>query len=54
MAREITVEAVLNALGRVNYPGYATDIVSLGVIEAVEPLETGGGFAVVVRQATVR
>src|SRR6266446_6389985 len=54
MAREITVEAVLNALGRVNYPGYATDIVSLGVIEAVEPLETGGGFTVVVRQATVR
>src|SRR5216684_4296146 len=54
MAREITVEAVLNALGRVNYPGYATDIVSLGVIEAVEPLATGGGFAVVVRQATER
>src|SRR5712671_5060916 len=54
MAREITVEAVLNALGRVNYPGYATDIVSLGVIETVEPLETGGGFAVVVRQATER
>jgi len=54
VAREITVEAVLNALGRVNYPGYATDIVSLGVIEAVEPLETGGGFAVVVRQATER
>jgi ATP-binding protein involved in chromosome partitioning len=45
---------VLEALGRVNYPGYATDIVSLGVIEAVEPLETGGGFAVVVRQATER
>ena len=40
MAREITVEAVLNALGRVNYLGYGTDIVSLGVIEAVEPLET--------------
>jgi len=54
VAREITVEAVLNALGRVNYPGYATDIVSLGVIETVEPLETGGGFAVVVRQATER
>ena len=54
MAREITVEVALNALGRVNYPGYATDIVSLGVIEAVEPLATGGGFAVVVRQATER
>jgi hypothetical protein len=39
VAREITVEAVLNALGRVNYPGYATDIISLGVIGAVEPLE---------------
>ena len=45
---------MLNALGRLNYPGYATDIVSLGMIEAVEPLETGGGFAVVVRQATER
>src|SRR5262249_31011359 len=36
------------------YPGYATDIISLGMIEAVEPLEAGGGFAVVVRLATER
>jgi hypothetical protein len=54
VAREITVEVARNALGRVNYPGYATDIVSLGVIEAVDALATGGGFAVVVRQATER
>jgi len=42
-SRQITVDAVLEALGRVNYPGYATDVVSLGIIETVEPLETAGG-----------
>ncbi|HVB80939.1 MAG TPA: Mrp/NBP35 family ATP-binding protein [Candidatus Binataceae bacterium] len=52
MARQITVDAVLEALGRVNYPGYATDVVSLGIIEAVEPLESAGGFAVIVRQVS--
>ena len=52
MARQITVDAVLGALGRVSYPGYATDVVSLGIIEAVEPLETAGGFAVIVRQVS--
>jgi len=43
---------VLEALGRVSYHGYATDVVSLGIIEAVEPLESGGGFAVIVRQGS--
>ena len=40
MARQITVDAVLAALGRVKYPGYAADLVSLGIIEAVEPLHS--------------
>ena len=35
-----------------SYPGYATDVVSLGIIEAVEPLDTPGGFAVIVRQVS--
>jgi ATP-binding protein involved in chromosome partitioning len=52
VARQITVDAVLEALGRVSYPGYATDVVSLGIIEAVEPLESAGGFAVIVRQVS--
>ena len=43
---------MLEALGRVSYPGYATDVVSLGIIEAVEPLESAGGFAVIVRQVS--
>jgi ATP-binding protein involved in chromosome partitioning len=48
------VDAVLEALSRVNYPGYATDILSLGIVEAAEPLESGDGFALVLRQATER
>ena len=44
---------MLAALGRVKYPGYAADLVSLGIIEAVEPLQTAGGFAVIVRQEIV-
>ena len=43
---------MLEALGRVSYPGYATDVVSLGIIEAVEPLESAGGFTVIVRQVS--
>ena len=35
-----------------SYPGYATDVVSLGIIEAVEPLDTPGGFTVIVRQVS--
>jgi len=52
VARQITVDAVLEALGRVSYPGYAADVVSLGIVEAVEPLESPGGFAVILRKAT--
>lgn len=53
MAREVSVEAVLDALGSVKFPRYATDIVSLGIIEEVLPL-TGGAIAVTLRQATER
>jgi ATP-binding protein involved in chromosome partitioning len=52
VAKEIRVDAALTALGRVNYPGYSTDVVSLGIIESVAPLETGAGFEVIVRQAS--
>ncbi|HZO83107.1 MAG TPA: Mrp/NBP35 family ATP-binding protein [Candidatus Binataceae bacterium] len=54
MAREISIEAMLDALRGVNYPGYATDVVSLGIIEGIQPLESGGGFAVIVRQPSER
>src|SRR5690242_11282151 len=48
----MSVDAVLEVLGRVSYPGYPTDVVSLGIVEAVEPLESAGGFAVIVRQVS--
>ncbi len=46
------METALDALRGLNYPGYATDVVSLGIVEAVEPLEAQNGFAVIVRQAS--
>ena len=52
MARQVSVETALDALRGVNYPGYPTDIVSLGIVEAIEPLESQNGFAVIVRQAS--
>jgi ATP-binding protein involved in chromosome partitioning len=53
VAREFSPDAIVEALRRVKYPGYAADVVSLGIIEGVEPLESGG-LAVVLRQATER
>lgn len=41
------------ALARVDYPGYATDIVSLGVVEEVTPAE-GGGWSVTLRHPSDR
>ena len=52
MARQIPPDAVIEALGHVKYPGYATDIVTLGMIEDIQPTPTG--YAVVLRQATAR
>src|SRR5437899_2148207 len=53
MARQIASEAVLEALGQVNYPGYSGDIVSLGLVEEVTP-KPGGSFSILVRQVTER
>jgi ATP-binding protein involved in chromosome partitioning len=53
VARQISLEAVLDALGQVKYPGHSTDIVALGLVEEVAP-RPDGGFSVLVRQATER
>jgi ATP-binding protein involved in chromosome partitioning len=52
VARQIAPDAVIEALGHVSYPGYAADIVMLGMVEDVQPTPTG--YAVVMRQATER
>src|SRR5271157_4890375 len=53
MPRQVPVDAVFEALGRVKYPGYASDILSLGIVEDVTPIPEGG-FALTIRQATSR
>lgn len=53
MARQVTNDAVIEALGHVKYPGYAADIVTLGIVEDARPAENGG-YAVTIRQATER
>jgi ATP-binding protein involved in chromosome partitioning len=52
VASQVTVDGALEALARVQYPGYETDIVALGVVEEVSP-KPDGGFAITLRQATV-
>ena len=52
MSREIQIEAVHEALGRVKYPGFAADILSLGIVEEVAP--TSEGYAVTIRHASER
>jgi ATP-binding protein involved in chromosome partitioning len=52
VARTIPVEAVFEALGRVKYPGYESDIVALGIVENITPLPDDAGFALTIRQAT--
>ena len=47
-------EEVFEALARVKYPGYATDIVTLGIVEDLAPLPDGAGYAITIRQATSR
>ena len=51
MAKEIGIEAVRAALGRVKYPGYASDIVSLGLVEEVAAAPSGA-FAITLRQVS--
>ena len=52
MARNLPVDSVKEALGRVNYPGFARDIVTLGILEEVAELPDSAGFAITLRQPT--
>ncbi len=45
---------MLEALGRVAYPGYAADIATLGLVEQVTPLPDGSGFSLTLRQVSSR
>jgi metal-sulfur cluster biosynthetic enzyme len=53
VARQVSKDAVIEALGHVKYPGFASDIVALGIVEdaAAKP---DGGFAITIRQVTER
>jgi ATP-binding protein involved in chromosome partitioning len=48
MRRRISEQDILSALARINYPGYVSDIVALGIVEDVTPAG-GGGFAITLR-----
>jgi len=48
------VDDVTEALARIKYPGYASDIIALGIVEEVAPAADGGGFIVTLRQPTER
>src|SRR4029077_10336620 len=53
VARQVSKDAVIEALGHVKYPGFDSDIVALGIVEdaAATP---DGGFAITIRQGTGR
>jgi ATP-binding protein involved in chromosome partitioning len=53
VANKLTSEEVLAALGRVDYPSYTTDIVSLGLVEELAPV-AGGGWSVMLRAPSDR
>ncbi len=53
MARLVTNDAVIEALGHVKYPGYDADIVALGIVEDAQPSEKGG-YAITLRQVSER
>jgi ATP-binding protein involved in chromosome partitioning len=48
VARNISREDIFKALATINYPGYASDIVALGIVEDVAPAGNGG-FAITIR-----
>ncbi|MGH7865003.1 MAG: Mrp/NBP35 family ATP-binding protein [Candidatus Binataceae bacterium] len=54
MPANISVESVKAALARVNYPGFARDIVTLGILDEIAELPDSAGFAVTLRQPTER
>jgi ATP-binding protein involved in chromosome partitioning len=49
MARKISEQDIFSALSQIHYPGYRSDIVTLGLVEEVAP-SAGGGFAITLRQ----
>jgi len=51
VATQASTDRVIAALSHVKYPGYQTDIVSLGIIEQVTPADNGG-VVLTLRQAT--
>jgi len=53
MAKQAPIEAVVEALGKIKYPGYNTDILSLGLLEDIQQ-KADGGIALVIRQASER
>ena len=53
MARLVTNDAVIEALGHVKYSGYDADIVALGIVEDAQPSEKGG-YAITLRQVSER
>ena len=53
MARQISPQDIFAALGRINYPGYASDIVALGMVEEVAPI-ADDGYAITLRHASER
>lgn len=48
MARNLSEQEILAALARINYPGYAADILALGIVEEVAPA-ADGGYAITLR-----
>jgi ATP-binding protein involved in chromosome partitioning len=48
VARNLSEQEILAALAGINYPGYAADIVALGIVEEVAPA-AGGGYAITLR-----
>jgi len=53
VARNVSLEQVALALARVTYPGYQTDIVSLGMVQEVTPA-ADGSYTITLRSATDR
>ena len=51
VAKEIGIDAIRAALGRVKYPGYASDILTLGLVEEVAAAPSGA-IAITLRQVT--
>src|ERR1700676_4155751 len=49
----VSLEQTALALARVNYPGYQTDIISLGMVQEITPA-ADGGYAITLRSATDR